>query len=118
MDLGRCTARNASEYERELKSFASQAVAARDLVAEKRLLKALADTTRLRILAMLAIREMCACEIMASLGLSQPNTSHHLRILETVGVVTPRKEGKWTFYSMSRSPALDIIKQSQSLVRA
>jgi len=118
MELGRCAARNASEYERELQSFAIQAVKQRNLIAEIRIFKALADTTRLRILAMLTTREMCACEIMAALGLSQPNTSHHLRILETAGLVRQRKEGKWTFYSISQPSALSVVGEIQKLARA
>lgn len=118
MDLGRCTAKNASEYEHELQNFASQVVTQRNLAAEMRLFKALADMTRLRILAMLTTREMCACEIMTALGLSQPNTSHHLRILETAGIIRQRKEGKWTFYSISQPSALSVVSEVQKLVRA
>ena len=70
------------------------------------------------MLAMLATREMCACEIMAVLELSQPNTSHHLRILETAGIVRQRKEGKRTFYSISQPSALSVVREVQKLTRA
>lgn len=62
--------------------------------------KALADPTRLRMLGLLVVREMCVCEVMAALDLTQPTASHHLRILENIGLVVDRKEGKWVFYSL------------------
>ena len=63
--------------------------------------KALADETRLKILRLLAKREMCVCEVMAALDLTQPTASHHLRILEHTGLVKDRKDGKWVFYSLA-----------------
>ena len=64
------------------------------------LFKALADETRLSILQMLLDGEMCVCEIMESLPLSQPAVSHHLRILRQAGLVKDRREGKWTYYDI------------------
>jgi len=43
---------------------------------------------------------MCVCEVMVALDLTQPTASHHLRILENVGLVKARKEGKWVFYAL------------------
>jgi ArsR family transcriptional regulator len=63
--------------------------------------KALADETRLKILRLLAKREMCVCEVMAALSLTQPTASHHLRILENAELVKDRKDGKWVFYSLA-----------------
>jgi ArsR family transcriptional regulator len=61
----------------------------------------LADETRLRILKLLEVREMCVCEVMVTLGLTQPTASHHLGILENAGLVRDRKEGKWVFYRIA-----------------
>jgi DNA-binding transcriptional ArsR family regulator len=71
---------------------------------------ALADDTRLRILQLLAQEELCACEVMAALGLTQPTTSHHLGILERVGLITSRREGKWVFYRISSNVAALLKK--------
>jgi len=80
---------------RELaKKFAEPAVAE----GQSRLFKALADETRLRILSLLRVREMCVCEIMVALELTQPTASHHLRILEGTGLVEDLRKGKWVFY--------------------
>jgi ArsR family transcriptional regulator len=43
---------------------------------------------------------MCVCEVMVALDLTQPTASHHLRILENIGLVKDRKDGKWVFYSL------------------
>jgi ArsR family transcriptional regulator len=44
---------------------------------------------------------MCVCELITALSMTQPTTSHHLRILEEADLVKSRKEGKWVFYSLS-----------------
>ena len=63
--------------------------------------KAFCDETRLIILSMLQDGEKCACVLLAKLKISQPTLSHHMKILVESGVVTARKEGKWTHYSIS-----------------
>ena len=62
--------------------------------------KALSDGTRLRILWLLSKSgtELCVCEIMDSLEVSQYNVSRHLGVLKNAGLVRERKEGKWVFY--------------------
>ncbi|MHB9035764.1 MAG: ArsR/SmtB family transcription factor [Armatimonadota bacterium] len=65
--------------------------------------KALADETRLRIMHLLMTRgEMCVCEFMPLLGLTQSNVSFHLKTLKYAGFITSRKEGKWMHYSLNR----------------
>ena len=56
--------------------------------------------TRLAILTMLQDGEMCVCEIMEALPVSQPAVSHHLRILRQAGLIADRRQGKWIFYSL------------------
>lgn len=62
--------------------------------------KALGDETRLKILRMLLEKELCVCEIIDRVELSQPAVSHHLKILRQAGLVKDSKEGKWVYYSM------------------
>jgi ArsR family transcriptional regulator len=71
------------------------------LRAAERLFFGLADRTRLRILQLLAKEELCSCEVMAALDLTQPTTSHHLGILERGRLVSSRREGKWVFYRLA-----------------
>ena len=62
--------------------------------------KALADEKRLRIIKLLMNKEMCICELMVCLGMTQPNLSHHIEILENVGIVKRKKKGKWAYCSI------------------
>ncbi len=67
-----------------------------------KVLKALSDEVRLRILKILQERdELCVCEIMQALDISQTRTSRNLGILKDAGFVTDRREGVWIYYSIS-----------------
>jgi ArsR family transcriptional regulator len=66
-----------------------------------RFLKALSDRQRLRMLALLSARkELCVCQVMAVLGLSQPLVSRGLNILKGAGLAGSRREGKLIYYSL------------------
>jgi ArsR family transcriptional regulator, arsenate/arsenite/antimonite-responsive transcriptional repressor len=65
--------------------------------------KALADKTRLRILALLGNNEVCVCHIHDSLGLPQPTVSRHLAYLRKSGLVAARRDGVWMHYQVSRT---------------
>ena len=67
------------------------------------LFKALADKTRLRILALLGKNEVCVCHIHDSLGLPQPTVSRHLAYLRRAGLVDTRRDGVWMHYQVARS---------------
>ena len=100
-ESGICSSENASEYAGELKRLADKVMTAENAKKRSKFFKALADENRLRILNLLKTREMCVCEVMVALDLTQPTASHHLRILENVELVKDRKEGKWTFYRIA-----------------
>jgi ArsR family transcriptional regulator len=76
---------------------ASQSVSLAGLFA------ALADPTRLRLLNLMAGREVCVCYFVEILGQSQPKISRHLAYLRRAGIVTARREGKWMHYSICSS---------------
>ena len=61
--------------------------------------KALADDNRLRILNIIAERELCVCEIEEVLGITQSNASRHLNKLRQAGLISSRKEAQWTYYA-------------------
>jgi len=71
--------------------------------------KALADKTRLRILALLGKNEVCVCHIHDSLALPQPTVSRHLAYLRKSGLVDVRRDGVWMHYRVSSS--LDPLAQ-------
>lgn len=66
-----------------------------------RVFKALCDEKRLQILELLQSGEKCACMLLESFQISQPTLSHHMKILTDSGIVNGRREGKWTYYSIS-----------------
>jgi len=98
---GICSASDASKYADDLKKLADTIMSLESAEKKGKVFKALADEIRLRILSLLTAREMCVCEVMVALDLTQPTASHHLGILENVGLIKARKDGKWVFYSLS-----------------
>ena len=72
--------------------------------------KALADKTRLRILALLGNNEVCVCHLHDSLALPQPTVSRHLAYLRRAGLVDVRRDGVWMHYQVAR--ALDPSVQT------
>ena len=63
--------------------------------------KALSDSNRLQIVQMLADGEKCACKLLEEFKITQPTLSHHMKVLCESGLVTSRKEGKWSHYSLN-----------------
>ena len=80
------------------------------------LFAALGDATRLQMLKIIANEELCSCEVMAALDLTQPTTSHHLGILERVGVLSSRRSGKWVFYKIANSQVKNLVAKGFNLV--
>jgi DNA-binding transcriptional ArsR family regulator len=77
---------------------------------------ALGDTTRLKMLKVIGDEELCSCEVMAALELTQPTTSHHLGILERAGLLSSRREGKWVFYRSTKL-SKNLVGKGSDLVR-
>jgi len=63
--------------------------------------KALGDENRVQIIKMLSAGELCACKILDAFNITQPTLSHHMKILTECNLVSSRKEGKWTYYSIN-----------------
>jgi len=70
-----------------------------------KVMKALSDPNRVKILKMLQHKVMCVCELKTALKLAQPTVSSHLKLLEEAGLVRSRKEGLWVNYHLADSPA-------------
>jgi len=71
--------------------------------------KALADDNRLAILKALQEGEQCGCNLLEVLDIGQPTLSHHMKLLVDCGLVASRKEGKWTYYSISETALMTVI---------
>jgi len=62
---------------------------------------ALADPVRLRVLSLIAAGgEVCACDLLAPLGRSQPTVSHHTKVLADAGLIKGEKRGRWVWWSI------------------
>ncbi len=66
-----------------------------------RVMKALSDPNRVKIIKLLQQRSLCVCELRAALSISQPSVSKHLKILEDAGLVTSSKDGLYVNYRLA-----------------
>lgn len=65
-----------------------------------RVMKALSDPNRVKVVKMLQQKQMCVCEMREALGIAQPTVSKHLKILEDAGLVQSKKDGLWVNYRL------------------
>lgn len=79
-----------------------------------KVMKALADGNRLRILRLLLDRPRCVCELQKALGITQPSVSKHLRILEEAGLVDKERSGQFIDYRLA--PASDPLDARAALM--
>lgn len=73
-----------------------------DLEGLTRQFGALSDDTRLKIIDLLRGDERCVCELTDALAVGQSLLSFHLKTLKTAGLVTDRREGRWSYYTLNR----------------
>jgi ArsR family transcriptional regulator, arsenate/arsenite/antimonite-responsive transcriptional repressor len=66
-----------------------------------KVMKALSDPNRVKMIKLLQRKVMCVCEIQAALGLAQSSASKHLKILEDAGLITYAKDGLWVNYRLA-----------------
>ena len=65
-----------------------------------KILKALSDPNRLKIIDLLSCGEKCACVILESFEFTQPTLSHHMKVLMDCGLIEVRKDGIWNYYKL------------------
>jgi ArsR family transcriptional regulator len=66
-----------------------------------KVMKALSDPNRVKIIKLLQQKKMCVCELQGALGIAQPTVSKHLKILEEAGLVDYKKDGLWVNYFLA-----------------
>ena len=84
------------------------------------LFRALADPTRLRLLNLIAGREICVCYLVEILGMSQPKVSRHLAYLRRAGIAAASRQGKWMHYRLAvpqDQVAASILKETLDHLR-
>lgn len=72
-------------------------------------LKAISDETRLKIIDMLSCGEMCACDILEGLSISQSTLSYHMKILYESGLVNAVRDGAWMRYTLNKEKTNEIL---------
>ncbi len=77
----------------------------KDFASELELLKALSEPTRLTIINMLSLSEMCARNLLKGLSITQPTLSHHMKVLMDCGLVSGRKKATWMYYTINMKRA-------------
>ena len=77
------------------------------------LFHALSDETRIEIIDMLESGERCVCELQDTLNAAQSRLSFHLRVLKDAGIVTDRREGRWSYYELNR----EAFDEAESILR-
>lgn len=83
--------------------------AAPSLTALVAAFRVLGDRTRLKIVKLLAREELCVCELVHLLGLSQPAVSQHLAKLKAAGLVRERRVGQWVVHRLDRERLLAAV---------
>lgn len=81
------------------------------------ILKALGQPTRLKIIDFLRDGERCVCEIFPAIGEEQSNTSRHLNLLLSVGILSRRKEGLKIYYAIKHPEVLILVELADTLMR-
>ncbi len=66
-----------------------------------KIMKALSDPNRVKIIKMLEVKELCVCEVQSILNLAQSTVSKHLKVLEDTELITYEKQGSWIIYRLS-----------------
>ena len=73
--------------------------------------KVLGDATRVRILDALSRSELCVCDIARLVGLSDSAVSHQLRLLRSMCLVRPRRDGRQVYYALDDQHIIDLFEQ-------
>lgn len=88
-----------------------------EMLRVSELFKVLGDGTRMRILFVLLMREMCVCDLSETLGMSVSAVSHQLRILRQAHLVRYRRVGKTVFYALADDHVKALLSQGLDHVR-
>ena len=82
-----------------------------------KIFKALSDETRLRMMKLLQHRDLCVCEIMQAMDISQTRASRNLGVLKNAGLIVDRREGLWVHYSINRKKSNDYHQAIEKVLQ-
>ena len=86
-----------------------------DVAGQEAIFKALANEDRLRVLETLRESECCGCELQIVLDAPQSTVATHLRKLKNAGLVKSRKKGKWSYYRIADTAALELLDLAHAI---
>ena len=86
-----------------------------DVAGQEAIFKALANEDRLRVLETLRESECCGCELQIVLDAPQSTVATHLRKLKNAGLVKSRKKGKWSYYRITDTAALELLDLAHAI---
>ena len=85
-------------------------------VKTAKIFKALSDPKRVKIVDMLSCGEMCGCVLLKCFEITQPTLAHDMKVLSEAGIVTSRREGKKTYYSLDRKAMERMCKRVRDML--
>jgi ArsR family transcriptional regulator len=74
-----------------------------------RVMKALSDPNRVRIVKLLQLKELCVCELQELLGLAQSTVSKHLKVLDDAEIISSSRDGAWVIYTVRETKESDHV---------
>ena len=111
-----CDIKNVEEHRDELVELGTSVLQDEAVKKEGHFFKALSEPKRLAIIKLLEMREMCVCELTIALNLSQPAVSHHINILENIGILKRENRGRWSFYALTNKVGKSATKTIKDFV--
>ncbi len=88
----------------------------KDFTALALVYKAFCDENRLLIIDQLTTGEKCACDLLEKVSVGQSTLSHHMSVLIESGIVSARKMGKWTYYSLDEKGGINAIEELKRIM--
>ena len=82
-----------------------------------KIFRALSDPKRVKIIDMLSCGEMCACVLLKCFEITQPTLAHDMKVLSEAGIVTGRRDGKNTYYSLNWNALKAMNLRFQDMLR-
>jgi DNA-binding transcriptional ArsR family regulator len=101
--------------ETQITALQNSRPAERDVAGQEAVFKALANKDRLRVLEVLRESERCGCELQVVLDAPQSTVATHLRKLKEAGLVKSRKKGKWSYYRIADTAALELLDLAHAI---
>ncbi|MCA9764817.1 MAG: winged helix-turn-helix transcriptional regulator [Carnobacterium sp.] len=89
-----------------------------DYEAYAKVMKALSDPKRVKIIDMLSYGSLCACDILEQFDFTQPTLSHHIKVLVDMGLVTVEKTGTWHYYSLNEIKMDQLVTDTIKIASA